>query len=151
VNDEQRWSYFAYGSNMDPVQMAERCPGSAPLEVACLRDHRLAYTYDSSKWRGGVATVIPAVGERVWGVVWELTAEHIAALDRYELVHRDVYRRDLVDVFAADRALPAFVYITNDSTPRLPNRRYVDALVRGATHFELPPDYIATLRATPTA
>jgi len=32
--------YFAYGSNLDPVQMGERCPGAHVVGLAALREHR---------------------------------------------------------------------------------------------------------------
>ena len=32
---------FAYGSNMDPVQMRQRCPGAETVGSGVLRDHRL--------------------------------------------------------------------------------------------------------------
>ena len=150
MSHPERWSYFAYGSNMDPVQMASRCPGADPLEVAVLRDHQLAYTYDAPGWEGGVATVIPEPGSQVWGVVWSLTARHLDTLDDYEGVDIGIYRRELVDVYVLDRPMEAFVYITNDTLSRLPNQRYIDALVRGAEHFELPEWYVELLRETPT-
>lgn len=151
MSDDGRCSYFAYGSNMDPVQMADRCPGAEPIQVAVLHDHRLAYTYDAPGWEGGVATVIPATGEQVWGVVWALTSKHLDTLDEYEGVDIGIYRRELTDVFVnGDRPMDAFIYITNDTLTRLPNRRYIDALVRGAEHFELPAWYIELLRETPT-
>lgn len=157
MSDEPRWAYFAYGSNMDPVQMAQRCPGSEPLEVARLAEHRLAFTYDAPGWEGGVATVIPAAHETVWGVLWVLTEDHLATLDEYESVDEGIYRRELIGVAVpgttpgAWRAMDAFIYLTNDTAPTLPNRRYIDALVRGAEHFGLPAAYIDGLRNTPTA
>ena len=36
--------YFAYGSNMDPVQMEERCPGAVALGAAHLPGWRLTFT-----------------------------------------------------------------------------------------------------------
>lgn len=33
--------YFAYGSNMEPVRMAWRCPGAYPLGRAVLRNYKL--------------------------------------------------------------------------------------------------------------
>ena len=76
--------YFAYGSNLDPQQMALRCPGATVVGLGELRDHRLTFPLTSHDWGGGVASVGVAHGESVWGVVYELTDEHLAALDRYE-------------------------------------------------------------------
>lgn len=147
-----RVMYFAYGSNMDPMQMAERCPGSEPIQAAKLPGYRLAFTWDAPSWDGGgVATVIPAAEGEVWGVLWLLTPEHIDILDEYECVAEGIYRREIVEVLVEGARREAFVYITNDATPKLPGRRYLDALVRGAEHFGLPADYIERLRTTPTS
>ena len=36
--------YFAYGSNLDFVQMRSRCPSAQFVAVAKLPDHQLAFT-----------------------------------------------------------------------------------------------------------
>ncbi|NBO33813.1 MAG: gamma-glutamylcyclotransferase, partial [Actinobacteria bacterium] len=38
-------SYFAYGSNMDPVQMAHRAPDAVPIGTATLRDHDVVFAH----------------------------------------------------------------------------------------------------------
>ena len=67
--------YFAYASNLDPEQMKRRAPGSAVVGLAELRDHRVAFTQYSSTWGGGVASIQPAHGESVWGVLFEVNDE----------------------------------------------------------------------------
>src|SRR5262245_26446365 len=52
-----RMFYFAYGSNLDPEQMRERCPGHAVVGLAELRDHKLTFQLTSHDWGGGVASV----------------------------------------------------------------------------------------------
>ena len=42
--------YFAYGSNLDPEQMASRCPSARVAFLARLADHRLDFTYFSTRW-----------------------------------------------------------------------------------------------------
>ncbi len=34
--------YFAYGSNMNPFRMAQRCPGATALGVAIQRNYQIA-------------------------------------------------------------------------------------------------------------
>lgn len=139
--------YFAYGSNMDPVQMAKRCPGATPLGPARLADHRLTFTWDSARWGGGVGHVEAAPGEQCWGVLWDLTDAHLASLDRYEQVSQEVYRRERMMVEADDGPVEAWIYLSNDGRFRAPSRRYVKALVRGATHFGFPPEEVARISA----
>ncbi len=81
LRDRQRprWSssrlpgmrYFAYGSNMDPVQMAERAPGGRALGAARLAGWRLTFTRDSPAWGGGVGHIEPDEADEVWGVLWD--------------------------------------------------------------------------------
>jgi len=139
--------YFAYGSNMDPKQMATRGPGAVSVGCARLADYELAFVWDSPGWGGGVATVIPSSGREVWGVVWDLTDEHIEALDRYEGVAIGAYVREHLDVEAEAGLINALIYLATDDRQKQPSTQYVDALVRGAKAFALPDDYIEQLSA----
>lgn len=71
--------YFAYGSNINVVQMKERCPGAIPLMPVVLRDHELSFRGFS-----GVATILPKEGAKVHGMLWDLTPECEQSLDSYE-------------------------------------------------------------------
>jgi cation transport regulator ChaC len=139
--------YFAYGSNMDPKQMASRCPGATAIGRARLADHELAFVWDSPGWGGGVATVIPSSGREVWGVVWDLTDTHIEALDRYEGIAVGAYFKEHIDVQAETGLVNALIYLATDTREKLASKRYVDVLVRGAKAFDLPADYVKHLRA----
>ena len=153
--------YFAYGSNLDPDQMRRRCPGHQVVGLAELRDFRLSFPLTSHDWGGGVASVSVAHGDAVWGVVYELTDEDLASLDRYEHYvgpgdQHNLYDRETLSVqlVRADdgsfpRRLRAWTYIARPANPSPPSQRYLDAIVRGARHHRLPDDYVARLAATP--
>lgn len=155
--------YFAYGSNLDPEQMRLRCPGHRVVGLAELRDHRLSFPLTSHDWGGGVAGLAVAHGESVWGVVYQLTAEDLASLDRYEHFvgpgdQHNLYDRETVSVqlVRADddsfpRRLQAWTYLARQANPSPPSRRYLDAIIAGARHHRLPDDYVARLAATPVA
>jgi gamma-glutamylcyclotransferase (GGCT)/AIG2-like uncharacterized protein YtfP len=138
--------YFAYGSNMDPKQMASRCPGAVAVGRARLPNYELAFVWDSPGWGGGVATVIPSSGLEVWGVLWDLTDEHIEALDRYEGVAIGAYMREHLDVENDEGSVNSLIYLATDTRQKRPSGKYVDALVRGAHAFSLPADYVEQLR-----
>jgi len=59
--------YFAYGSNMNWTQMAQRCPSARFVSVARLKDHRFAITRQSRRrlWRHGGCS--SGIGERSLG------------------------------------------------------------------------------------
>ena len=138
--------YFAYGSNMDPKQMASRCPGAVALGSARLPNYELAFVWDSPGWGGGVATVIPSSSLEVWGVLWDLTDEHVEALDRYEGVAIGAYVRERVDVESDGRSINALVYVATDARKKQPSARYLDALISGARAFSLPESHVQHLR-----
>ena len=138
--------YFAYGSNMDPVQMAERCPGSRALGAARLAGWRLTFTRDSPAWGGGVGHIELAPGDEVWGVLWDLTDENLASLDEYEGLAVGAYVRDRVTVRFEEGDVEADVYIAVPRGYKKPSRRYLAALLRGAEAHGCPDDYVERLR-----
>jgi len=147
--------YFAYGSNLDWDQMRERCPSSAFVHVACLRDHALAFTRYSPRRGCGVADVVRRTGHEVWGVVYELSDDDGCRLDAFEGYvpgrRRNGYRR--IDTRVAidgfdTRTIEVVTYEVCErrSTHVPPDRRYLDHLRRGARAWGLPEAYQAALR-----
>ena len=127
--------------------MASRCPGAEALGCARLADYELTFVWDSPGWGGGVATVIPSSSREVWGVLWDLTDEHIEALDRYEGVAINAYVKEHLEVEFDGGGVRALIYLATDDRYKQPSAKYVDALVRGAKALSLPDDYIEQLRA----
>lgn len=139
--------YFAYGSNMDPVQMRHRAPGARALGPARLDGWRLTFTYDSPTWGGGVGHIESDDASEVWGVLWDATEADMDALDEYEGVELGVYTRERIQVEHDGKTVDALVYIARPRGFKPPAKRYVAALVRGATAHGLPRDYVERLRA----
>lgn len=65
--------YFAYGSNLDESQLCRRCPGAALVTKGSLADFRLGFTVRSAGWNAGAADVVESPGDRVWGLVFDVT------------------------------------------------------------------------------
>lgn len=148
--------YFAYGSNLEPRQMAKRCPGHRVLGRAVLRDHAIRFRGYGRDWAGAVATVEPLPGHDVHGVVFELTEAHYRALDQYE--GRDgegaptnLYDRVPVRVRMEDgRQVEVDTYVMRLDPEGTPSRRYRDAILAGMRHHGLPAEAIAELESHPT-
>ncbi len=147
--------YFAYGSNMDPVQMRRRCPSARFVGVARLNKHRLAFTRRSTRRRCGVADVIPDRNDEVWGVVYRIVSRRdVRRLDEAEGFRRyrkrgNSYQRELrrvrlINSFARDLLIEIYLARPQRYPPR-PSRDYIGHLRRGARHWGLPPDYQANL------
>lgn len=140
--------YFAYGSNMDWGQMRKRCPSASFVCVAKLKDHRLAFTRCSPTRKCGVADAIPAVGQCVWGVVYEIADTEIAKLDQCENYQagrkreENSYVREKREVYRnGDENYPVAVQvyfaIPQPNRPR-PSREYLQLIVGGAKFWRLP-------------
>src|SRR5258707_8084071 len=56
--------HFAYGSNMSAALMRRRCPGARLEGRACLPGYRFVIM------RSGYASVVPAPGSIVHGLLW---------------------------------------------------------------------------------
>jgi len=139
--------YFAYGSNMDLVQMRERAPGGRALGPARLAGWRLRFTRDSPAWGGGVGHIEPDDADEVWGVLWDATDDDMTALDEYEGIAGGAYVRDLVTVTHDGEQVAAIVYLAVPRGIKQPSKRYIAALVRGAEAHGLPAGYVERLRA----
>lgn len=151
--------YFAYASNMNPLQMRERSPEHRVIGLGALRDHRLVFPLYSNAWEGGVASVQLLHGETVWGVLYDVTDADLVTLDEKEGFkgrgdQHNVYDRNQVTIelvrpddesFA--RRVRADMYLARPSNPSPPSRRYLDAILAGARHHRLPEEYVAKLSA----
>jgi gamma-glutamylcyclotransferase (GGCT)/AIG2-like uncharacterized protein YtfP len=128
--------YFAYGSNLDPEQMAERCPGATAEGVARLDGWRFHIA------NRGYATISAGLGATVWGGLWRLTPEHEATLDHKEGVAAGIYRREFLDVGTLDGdVLTALVYIEPHRHDAPPREGYLERILHGAEWFALPDAY----------
>lgn len=139
--------YFAYGSNLHPVHLAERAPSARLLGTARLDGHVLAFR---KRGRDGSAKcdVVPAPGAVVHGALYEIDAQDLPVLDAAERG----YERVIVPVVAASGAGDATTYrarLEHCAPDLRPYRWYRDLVVLGARHHRLPPDYVAGLEAVP--
>jgi len=143
-------TYFAYGANMAEGVMGAFCPGHRVLGTAELRDHRLAFSRRSVRTGSGVADVVPANGRSVWGVLYELDDDGLAALDRKE-GNGWAYERAQVAVRTAayERAVTAVTYrvCKPEASEVTPSQQYVEELVAAARARGLPAAYVAELEA----
>ena len=134
----ERHTYFAYGSNLCPEQMARRCPDAADPRPGVLADHDWLIN------ERGVATLEPFTGSTVHGVLWTLTDHDLASLDSAEGVP-DHYRRDRLTVHTAQGPATPWVYIDHRIRPGAPRPGYLDRIISGALHHDLPHPWIEFL------
>jgi gamma-glutamylcyclotransferase (GGCT)/AIG2-like uncharacterized protein YtfP len=145
--------YFAYGSNLDLLQMQLRCPGAQFVSIAKLDDYRICFPRKSFVRDCAVISIEPSVGDEVWGALYELDGTDIARLDEREgydkrrdrlLNHRN---RITVRVEGPDeRPVLAEVYMAVPSAdPGLPTPQYVGYLIASAAECGLPKSHLEKL------
>jgi gamma-glutamylcyclotransferase (GGCT)/AIG2-like uncharacterized protein YtfP len=141
--------YAAYGSNMDPAQMAQRCPHSPQRGTGWLQDWRLTFGGEELGWEGALATVVEAGGQHVFVVLYEMNEADEAALDMWDGVTLGYYRKFKVRIATLDGDVLAWLYVLNGYEGGLPSARYLGILADAAESAGAPSDYVADLRDRP--
>jgi gamma-glutamylcyclotransferase (GGCT)/AIG2-like uncharacterized protein YtfP len=140
---------FAFGSNMCSGRFRDHGVHPAGVgEAASLQDHRLAFEKLSKKDGSGKASVQPAAGEVVWGVLYEIPDAELPILDRGE--GKGYTRSHLRVTTGSGQSVDAWVYVARepDTSGKLkPYTWYTRFLVEGAIEHRLPDEYVRTLRA----
>ncbi|GAW28572.1 gamma-glutamylcyclotransferase family protein [Carboxydocella sp. ULO1] len=127
--------YFAYGSNMDEMQMAERCKSAILLGKARLEKYKFLIN------SRGVASIIPDENSFVEGVVWSLAEQDEKELDRFEGVAKNYYYKQEIPVRIEEIEAHALVYIAVDQTPGQPRPGYLEKILTAAEKFQFCPEY----------
>lgn len=136
--------YIAYGSNLNQVQMAYRCPGARPLGSGKLRGWSLAFRGSKT---GSYLTIEKKKGACVPVGVWEITDEDERKLDRYEGFPTFYYKKTLLvtytDAQGERRDVEAIVYIMHEDRPLgVPSASYVKTCAQGYVDFGLDLEYL---------
>jgi hypothetical protein len=137
--------YFAYGSNMNWLQMQRRCASSRFVCTARLPGYRFAIARHSRLRDCGTANILAQAGSTVWGIVYDVSADDMLIMDSFE----DGYSRHEHFVYSNDSSpsvLEAIVYIApKEIAVPLPNPEYKRLMLEGARHWQLPADYCSML------
>jgi gamma-glutamylcyclotransferase (GGCT)/AIG2-like uncharacterized protein YtfP len=142
-------TYAAYGSNMDPAQMSQRCPHSPQHGSGWLEGWRLTFGGEEVGWEGALATVVEDRAERVFVVLYEITDDDEAALDEWDGATLGYYRKLRVRVATLDGEVLAWLYVLNAYEGGLPSARYLGIMADAAEAAGAAADYVTGLRARP--
>lgn len=129
--------YFAYGMNTNSEEMAYRCPGAQSLGHARLIDHAFRFAVH--------ADVVPCLGSYVDGVLWNITDQDLASLDRLE-GYPIYYGRTQVRVSQGSRVVLALCYSMQPGNPDSPpSAPYMDMVLEGYEQHHVPTDQLWNL------
>ncbi|NRQ38046.1 gamma-glutamylcyclotransferase [Nonomuraea sp. NN258] len=141
--------YAAYGSNMDPEQMAMRAPHSPVRGVGWLPGWRLTFGGDHPGWDGALATIVEDPDETVFVVLYDVPDFDETSLDQWEGAVRGTYHKVRLRVQTLDGEVLAWFYVLDGYEGGLPSARYLCSLADAAERAGAPDDYVKELRERP--
>jgi gamma-glutamylcyclotransferase (GGCT)/AIG2-like uncharacterized protein YtfP len=120
--------YLAYGSNLNLEQMDRRCPTAKVVGKTKINDMQLLFR---GPHESAVATIEPRKSSCVPVLVWEITPEDEAALDRYE-GFPFLYRKENFKVRMGGKKVSAMAYVMNEGRPLgTPSCHYYSIILEG--------------------
>ena len=141
--------YAAYGSNMDPAQMAKRAPHSPARGTGWLLGWRLTFGGEEHGWDGATNTVVEEWGGQVFVALYDVTEGDEKTLDAWDGVDIGLYRKLRVRVATLEGDVLAWLYVLDAYEGGLPSAHYLGVLADAAEAAGAPDDYVAELRSRP--
>jgi hypothetical protein len=139
--------YAAYGSNMDPEQMLERCPHSPAAGTGWLNGWRLTFGGEELGWDGSLAMVVPSPDSQVFVALYDLSPYDRSVLDYWEGADTGLYTKIKLRVSTLDADVLAWVYVLDGYEGGLPSARYLGLIADAAQAAGAPDEYVAELRS----
>ena len=141
--------YAAYGTNMDPARMGERCPHSPMQTTGWLSGWRLTFGGEEHGWDGSLSTIVQDPFEQVFVAVFDVTREDESQLDVWEAADSGLYRKTKVRVSTLGGEIVAWTYVLDAYEGGLPSASYLGVIADAAEAADAPDDYVAALRRRP--
>jgi gamma-glutamylcyclotransferase (GGCT)/AIG2-like uncharacterized protein YtfP len=141
--------YAAYGSNLDPARMGDRCPHSPLHATGWLTGWRLTFGGEEHGWDGALATIVEDPIDQVFVAVYDVTPEDEAHLDVLEQADTGLFFKTRVRVSTLTGELLVWAYVLDAYEGGLPSASYLGMLADAAEAADAPADYVAALRRRP--
>ena len=145
--------YAAYGSNMDPGQMLQRCPSSPMAGTGWLLGWRLTFGGADLGWEGALATVVPATENvslaSVFVVLYDMAASDERTLDSWEGADIGLYTKLRLRVHTLEGDVLAWLYALEAFEGGVPSARYLGVIADAAEAADAPAEYVSDIRSRP--
>lgn len=138
--------YFGYCTLLDVNGMHKYCPTAELMGIGRVQGYKMSFATYSAEGKGG-CSLMEESGHEVLGVLFEVTPEEMADLDKASGVDKGWYKQ--INVVATDeqgRSVAAVTYVIPEPLgPYHPSPKYVQPILTGARAFRFPKPYIAEL------
>ena len=120
--------FAAYGTGVNRAEMTKHCPTAMLIGTTELKNYRIAFRGSKA---GALATIEKAKGGSVPALLWEISPQDEAALDRWIGVP-ELYRKTAIKVRRDGTLADALIYILNSGKPQnKPSAFYYSTLLEG--------------------
>jgi hypothetical protein len=126
--------YWAYGSNLNKVQMKRRCPKARPLGKLPIQGGELVFR--------SVADVVSREDSIAMGGLWHITKDCEAVLDAYEGVGQGFYRKSYMIADHRGETVEILFYQMNSRGIMPPPKHYFQAILQGYEDFGLDKEFL---------
>jgi len=137
--------YFAFGSNMSSERMRARIASARSVGRGQLEGYRFVCN-KTGRDGSAKANLMRALGDKVWGVVYQFERTELARLDAFE----GGYQRVVLGVHTEVSVLACETYLSDRVTEtQMSYDWYKRHMVDGAEEHGLPRAWVAMLRELP--
>ena len=120
--------FAAYGVGVNRAEMAKHCPTANLIGTTELKNYRIAFCGSKAD---ALATIEKTKGGSVPALLWEISPQDEAALDRWIGVP-ELYRKTAIKVRRDGTQVDALIYILNSGKPQnKPSAFYYSTLLEG--------------------
>ena len=120
--------FAAYSAGLNRTEMAKHCPTAKLIDSAVLKNYRLSFRGSKA---GALATIEKARGGSVPTLLWEISPQDEAAIDRWIGVP-ELYRKATIKVRRDGILVDVLIYILNSGKPQnKPSAFYYSTLLEG--------------------
>ena len=139
--------YFAYGTLLDIEAMQSLTPSATPEGLMKLHGYRMGFAKCHDGVSGG-CTLEPEAGAALYGMLYSMSDEDLAALHKAAGVEQDLWRPIDIDVVADDgQVVPTITYIIPNSLgEERPSAEYVRPILQGLAALPFPPEYVDKMK-----
>ena len=136
--------YFAYNANIAPDRIGTIAPDANFEFIAHLPEWKMEFTILNGS--GGLPNVRPLPGNTVWGAIFSVPDDQIGAIDEIEATEGRVpTTTQAMDREGRRHEVLTHVAGSEPGESLNPERPYLELMVRGGRHWNLPTGWVASL------